>query len=363
MRILHILPSIRSGGVNSIVYSLASHQAKCGNKVDVFVGIPRFNHSYKKYNDAGVGVKYSKYNHTYDIRRIRELYHIMQAYDIIHVHLFPWQFYASIAHRMLNNNRPVLVTTEHNTYNNRRKYKLLRYFDRWMYQAFDRIISISDDTKHNLDEWLNDIELSNKDITITNGVDIDCYKTSVDTLSSELKLPQNSRVIVMVARLLPPKDPITLVKAISECPENVHVVFIGYGELEKEISEISETLGLHYRVHLLGIRNDIPSLIKGAHIGVLSTNWDGFGLVAVEYMAAGLPVLASDVDGLRNVVGRKDALFKPGDYHDLSRKINALLSSQQLYDEMKAYFKDRANIFSSDKMCKEYLNLYTSLLR
>lgn len=362
MKILHILPSIRSGGVATLVLDLVSFQVAHNNQVDVFVTRPGLNHMQPVFENIGATVDYSHYLNRNDPRHIWELKSKIKDYDIVHVHLFPDQLFVSIAKMLIKKkHRPILITTEHSTFNNRRKYKLFKVIDRWMYNQYNSIIAISDAAKSALDNWLHSQNLSTKTHTIVNGVDIAKFEQAQNKLKSVLSLPIGVKLVVMVARLAHPKDPLTLVKAISECPTNVNLAFIGYGPLEKEITQLAKNLNISERVHLLGLRNNVSELLKGCDIGVLSTNWDGFGLVAVEYMAAGMPVIASDVEGLRDVIGRKDALFAVGDYHQLANKINSLISSETLYNEQRNFFKNRANLFDVKLMCQKYTNHYLSL--
>ena len=365
MRILHILPSIRSGGVANVVYNLTSYQIKQGEDVTIFVSSSqhKFRTKEKDFVDLGANVIYSHLSRNYDPRHVKEFASVIRGFDIVHVHLFPNQLWVSMAYRSLpESERPVLLTTEHNTFNNRRRFPVLRHLDRYLYTPYSRIVSISESTKENLDRWLSSPAIAERDIVIQNGVDIETFRQARPVDFDDLNLPSDARLVIMVARLTPPKDPLTLVKAIKECPDNIHAVFIGYGPQESEIRKLSEKLLIEKRIHLLGLRNDVPSCLKRCDLGVLSTNWDGFGLVAVEYMAAGLPVLASDVDGLRDVIGNKDCLFPVGDYRTLAQKITGLLTDNEAYSAMKAYCHSRADVFSVGKMNREYLHLYKHLI-
>lgn len=362
MKILHVLPSIRSGGVATLVLDLVTFQVAHKNLVDVFVTRPELNHMQPIFENIGAKVDYSRYINRNDPRHIWELRSKIKDYDIVHVHLFPDQLYVSIAKTLIRiHNRPILITTEHNTFNNRRKYKLFQVIDRWMYNQYSSIIAISEASKSSLDKWLHSPKLSTKTYTIVNGVDIAKFELAPNRLKSILSLPAGAKLVVMVARLAHPKDPLTLVRAISECPLNVHLAFIGYGPMEDDITQLAKGLNICNRVHLLGLRNNVSELLKGCDIGVLSTNWDGFGLVAVEYMAAGIPVIASDVEGLRDVIGREDSLFSVGDYHQLAKRINSLISSETQYNEQRDFFKKRARLFDVKLMCQNYTNHYISL--
>lgn len=113
----------------------------------------------------------------------------------------------------------------------------------------------------------------------------------------------------------------------------------------------------------MGNCKDVPSLLKGCKLGILSTYWDGFGLVAVEYMAAGIPVIASDVDGLRDVVGKKDFLFKTGNAEELRDKILWLLKDSDVYQEAVSYSLANAQKYTIQKMVARYVDVYQNILK
>ena len=363
MRILHIVPGLRSGGVAQVVYDLSKSQCSKGWEVTILsMHKDGYDDNIQRFSEIGVKINIEIIKSRFDISVINRLKKIIINFDIVHVHLFPNQLYAAIASKLIRKNkRPKLITTEHNTWNNRRKYKVFRQLDRYMYSAYDKIVSISPQTYNNLSKWLNSKKLSNKIFNINNGVDINRFQINqTNSLRVILDIPENHKIITMIARMKHPKDPITLVKAAAMV-DKIDIVFIGDGELNDKIVEEAKKLGISKRVHVLGLRKDIPQLLAGCDIGCLSTKWDGFGLVAVEYMAAGLPVLVTDVPGLREVVGNKEALFSYQDHEMLGFKIDRLIKSPKYYADQKKYSLERCRLFDIKKMTSSYNNLYVEL--
>ncbi|MDE5759158.1 MAG: glycosyltransferase, partial [Allobaculum sp.] len=167
MKILHIVPSIRTGGVVSVLYNLVRYQTSMGDDVVIYVtrSDKRFRRLEPEFSEIGVDMYFSKYSKAYDPRHIGECRRLMKNADIVHVHLFPNQLWANIAYRTLTGkSRAALLTTEHNTFNNRRKYPLFRYFDRFLYAPYDSIVSISAPTKIAMDNWLGSVRISEKNI-------------------------------------------------------------------------------------------------------------------------------------------------------------------------------------------------------
>ena len=284
--------------------------------------------------------------------------------DVVHVHHFPNQLFTKIAIDLIpKKKRPALITTEHSTFNNRRKYSFLRAVDRWFYRSYDKICCISPQAYDNLNIWLSDSKLTDKIITINNGINIPKYSEAKNNLPEVLEnYDSNIFYAVMVACMDYPKDPLTVIKSLDFTPENVHLVFIGDGNLVESMKSEVNNMGISDRVHFLGLRSDVPELLKGCDVGVLSTKWEGFGLVAAEYMAAGLPVLVTNVEGLREVAGDRDSIFEYQDYNDLGEKITRLATDAGYYNEKKEHSSRQAKLFSAETMNKSYLKQYQDIL-
>ena len=121
-------------------------------------------------------------------------------------------------------------------------------------------------------------------------------------------------------------------------------------------------LELNNRTHFLGFRNDVPSLIKSSDIVIIPSEWEGFGIVAVEAMAAGKPVIASDVKGLNEVIDDAGILFPKGNQKLLEKNIVKLLSTSKIYDELVKKGKVRSEKFDIQVMTMKYLKLYRNNL-
>jgi len=229
-----------------------------------------------------------------------------------------------------------------------------------MYSRYRHVICISPDTETNLGKSLNTKEVPTS--VIYNGIDIVKYR---DASPADLqKTADGCHIALMqVAGFRYQKDQDTVIKSLCYLDEDIHLYLVGDGDRRKELAVLVATLGLGKRVHFLGIREDVPQLLKATDIVVMSSHWEGFGLAAVEGMAAGKPVLASDVEGLRDVVSGAGILFAHGDPKALADKINELLADRTLYDARVRSGRLRAENFDIHKMVKGYVGVYNSLMR
>jgi glycosyltransferase involved in cell wall biosynthesis len=280
------------------------------------------------------------------------------SYDVVHVHLFPAQLWVALASKLANATAP-LVTTEHNTYNRRRR-PIYRPMDRWMYAQYRFIASISEATTEALVRCLP--ELAGKARTCPNGIDVDSFASApASNKFALLSLPDHCPVILSVGRLEFQKDHETVIRAMSLI-QDAHLAVVGVGPRLEELESLARKLRVANRVHFLGQRTDVPQLMKAADVYVQSSRWEGFGIAALEAMASGLPVVASRVPGLAELVGDTGLLFEPGDHQQLAEHLATLINREELRARLAKAGQPRAAAFSFDRTLDCYENLYRELL-
>ena len=284
-----------------------------------------------------------------------KLIRFFKKYDIIHVHLFPVLYWTALA-KWLSKTNAVLIYTEHNTTNRRRRKFLFRFVDKFIYSMYSKIVAISFKAESNLREYLK--PNNSKILTINNGINL-----SVFTDASVANLSQDENIkIFMVARFHYPKDQKTLIESLLHLDSNVHLYFVGNGNSLTECKLLSENLKLKGRVHFLGIRSDVPNLLKAADIVVMSSGYEGLSLSSIEGMACGKPFIASDVDGLREVVSGAGILFKFGDSANLALNIQSLLDDKNYYNLVAERCMERAKLYDISKMVDSYMSVYSEVI-
>lgn len=370
MKILHVIDTLHVGGAeNLLVNSAPIFQNEYDCQIDVLI-ISNYNTYLKKQlSENGINTINLNSKNVYSPNNIFKIRNIIEKenYDIVHTHLFSSQLWTACAQKLIRkNSKTKFITTEHNTYNRRRNFKALKWLDKYLYSRYSSIISISEDTKSNLIKWLEPQKSDlHKFKVIDNGIPLKKYMDASPVKLKEIipSLPDyNIKVVCMVSRFSEQKDHATLVKAIKKLPEDVHLLLIGSGS-DKEINKsrlLVSKLKIEKRVHFLGIRNDVEKILKISDVMVLSSNWEGFGLVAVEGMAAGLPVVVSDVSGLNNVVKDEDLKFRLGNSNELAGILSRLLSDSKFYKAKREYSINRCKDFSIDNYVSNIMNEYRS---
>jgi glycosyltransferase involved in cell wall biosynthesis len=284
--------------------------------------------------------------------QIVRLAKLFQGFDIVHSHIFPSQLWVAAA-RKLSPADVKLVTTEHNPDNNRRGKRLWYWPDRWMYAQYDIIVCNSQATE---DAVIGEApDSSGRTKVIPNGVDFGRFASLRRTRHS------GPLTAIFVARLEPQKDHRTLLSALNRLPA-LRLQLIGDGSLRRELESLVNESGLRDRVEFLGWRDDIPELLNAADIYVHATHSDGFAISMVEAMAAGLPVVASNVPGLSGVLGDAGLLCKPEDPAELAAQLSRLMNDAALRDELSRRARNRAQQFSIDATVASHAELYQSLV-
>ncbi len=369
MRILHIINDLRVGGAERLLVDLTPRLAA---EPDISVDVvalgpspsPSFLEETLVKSDAIPTTLHPAEVRLRSFKQAGLLAERMQqgdGYDLVHVQLFPAQLWAAIAvSRLPARKRPVLITTEQNTYNRRRK-ALFRPLDTWMYGRFDHIIAISQGTEDALVEWVP--ACKGRIHIIPNAIEVSRFVnvTPADKTAT-LGVSGDTPVAVCVGRLETQKDHATLLTALAQVP-GLHLALVGDGELRPELEAQTKSLNLTDRVHFLGRRGDIPSLLAMSDIYVQPSRWEGFGIAAVEAMASGLPAVLSDVPGLREVVDDAGLRFPVGDAAALADRLNQLLRNPDEGKRLGALGRERSQQFSLENCTAAHVALYKEAVR
>lgn len=189
--------------------------------------------------------------------------------------------------------------------------------------------------------------------TLYNRIDLQAVQSeqlSRSVARQALGLPSQAWVIGNVGRLHPDKDQETLIRAFADAlptlPDNSLLVIVGEGRLEATLKALVAELGIAEQVRFLGHVPQARRYFRAFDMFALSSDHEPFGMVLLEAMAAGLPVVCSDCGGGREVVGESGELFTFGDWHALSAILRNVASVQQgelerLREDMRGRLESR----------------------
>ena len=281
-----------------------------------------------------------------------------EAPDLIHTHLVHADFYGAMASRRLG---IPFVSTRHS--NDRYLLGPFRYVDRAFATGVSRIIAIS----HAVRSFLIRSGLPAGRIeTVHYGLD-DLPEARSEKSPPEAGIPSGAPLVLAVGRLTEQKDHATALRAFAEArqrsPEAV-LAILGIGPLESEIRQLVEELGIGDAVFLPG-RLEIADWLEAADLLLHSSVWEGFGMVLLEAMLARLPIAATRVSAVPEVVadGETGLLVESGDWRGLGQAVSRLLTEPTISTRMGAagYHRVRRR-FSVERMTSRTAALYESVL-
>lgn len=357
MKILQIIDSLDTGGAEKLLTELVPIVNKSGYEVDILLLNGKITPFYEEIMDTKTCQIFSLGNSFYNPLYIFKIIPYLRKYNIIHVHLFPAQYFTVFA-KLLSFSKCKLIFTEHSTDNKRMNKSWFKPIETFIYSKYTKVIGITEQvcqvlhTKQNLPK--------EKIVKIENGININKINEARAYEREDFGYTNSCKLIVMVAGFREQKDHATLIRAFVSLPIHYKLVLIGDGDRRNEIQSLVAKLHLINRVNFLGVRKDVYNIMKMCDIAVLSSHWEGFGLAAAEAMACGIPVIVSNVPGLAQVVNGAGLLFQQGNVMDLKTNI-LLLEDPCRYDSIKKKCRERAMKYDISLMIDKTLNLYESL--
>jgi glycosyltransferase involved in cell wall biosynthesis len=234
-----------------------------------------------------------------------------------------------------------------------------------MLRRIDVIVAIS---KQIGDFYINQLGLDKRKVHfISNGIDLERFKNvNGDQVRKDLNINEDEIILGMVANIRPEKNHKCLISAfniVSEETENVRLLLVGVdfmnGEIHRFVSD-----RMKEKVLFLGLRKDVPNILKALDIFCLPSIYEGLPLTLLEAMACGVPVIGADVLGINEVIKNNvnGLLFSNNDEKKLANLIKMLLNDSDLRKRISQEgrsFVER--YYSLDDKIKEYDQLFDAV--
>ena len=292
--------------------------------------------------------------------------------DVLHVHGPRAALWGRLAALGLGGRGPTVVYTVHALaapHEPGPRRAVLLGIERALARRTDRFIAVSAAQKREIVSAA--IAPPERVAVIHNGVDVDRYAPRDDAgatrgaMRRALDIPPDAPLATMVCRLYRPRDWDTLLIAWRQMRETLpeaRLLIVGDGPDRPRIEALVAGLWLGEHVTLAGMREDVPEILAASDLLVHATaGWEGMPLSILEAMAAGLPVVASDVGGIAEAVahGETGRLVPPGSPAALARALHALLADSATREAMGARALERAaERFSLPRMLAATASVY-----
>lgn len=235
----------------------------------------------------------------------------------------------------------------------------------------DAVVAVSQATA----ESLNRFYPSQKIHVVYNGLELKSF--TIDRamarcyIAEQIHLPPDAHYVLSVAHLVPRKGHehgVAVMAELTSKVPDVHLMVAGRLDNTEYAQKVRATIreyGLEDKVHLLGLRTDIPWLLGGADVLLHTATQEAFGRVLIEAMAAGLPVVAFAVDGVHEIIvpGKTGYLVPPGDVAGMADALRSLLIAPDKAVEMGHLGRERVeNLFRADRTAAQIAQIIESLL-
>ena len=299
--------------------------------------------------------------HPFDLLRLRDFLYECQP-DIVHTFLLTGSLYGRFAALMAR--VPVVIGTEVNVYE--RKHALHARAERWLMRDTDAVVASAESVR---DFYIRQVKADPAKVeVIYNAVDWAQLQATVsrDEMRASVEVPAGAPLLTIIARLTEQKGHRILLDAMARTDlAHAYLLVVGDGPLRDVLERQAANLGLSARVRFLGARRDLGNILAATDVFVMPSFWEGLPLAMVLAMGAGLPVVATRVAGIPEVVqdGVTGLLVPPGDSGELgaalSRVVNGDTTRVLLGQAARAFVRPR---FGVDGYVNAITALYDRLL-
>ncbi len=357
------------GGVAVHMHDLALHLRELGHEVAIITN-NRKTGKETELNEAGitlvkvpgftlgsVGINMSVFSHN-----ARSMIPYIRGYDVVHgQHAFtPLALKAVSAGRMVG--KATLLTTHSINYENSPVIKALAritfpYYRYYLHNPH-RIIAVSRASKEFIRRFTQvPVEV------IQNGVNVGFFDIPLSKEEAREKLGLGEKVVLYVGRLEPRKGVSTLINAMKHVDGTLLIA--GQGSMLPLLRERAKLLGISDRVRFLGKveYSRLPIYYRASDVFVLPSLSEAFGIVLLEAMASGTPVIGTQVGGIPEIIDGCGLLVPPGDANKLAEAINFVLSNQNVEKRLARLGKQRVEtIYDWSVVVRKVVALYRDVL-
>ena len=364
MHILHIIESLEFGGAEKIVVHLANRLCK-SEKVSVCLTKRKGELLDSLDKDIDVYFLDAGEGNSLKTPRILRKMLVEKRVDVLHSHDWGVYLEAALAVRKCSNVR--LIHTVHGQYTeygkgfkSRLKIMLRHFLERRAQKYTSKVVSVSNSIR---DYIVRDIGFETEKVkTIHNGI-----ASLNGSKRQSIDFTENRAIkLVSVGRIAAIKNFPLLInafKTVLKTIDNIELTIIGDGPEMDTLSAMVKKLELTSRVNLLGFQKNVDYHISQSDIFILSSDYEGISIAALEAMSLGVPIIATNVGGMPEMVleGKTGILVPKGSVNQLAAAIIALAQSpENIYKFGFSGMKHFENNFHEDVVIEQYKEVYQS---
>ena len=365
IKVCYLIGQLGKGGAEKQLYELI----KGINRKEfdpLVISLSQGGHWGKEIRKLNIQLTELQRRKSFEFARLFKLIKILKAEkpDIVHSYMFSANSYGRIA--AIIGRVPLIIASERNVAEvGKDKGKFDIYIDKLLAAFSQGIICNSDKASSSLVEKYS---FNRKKVfTVHNGIDINDFLKQRNYSSSK---KSKRKVIGTVGSLCPQKNHrlfLDMAKIVLERSENKQIKFliIGRGPLRNELERYSKGLSIEANVVFTGEREDILELLQSMDVFVMTSLYEGLPNAIIEAMAAGVPVVATDVGGNSELVINRETGFlcRSNDAKALVEKVIGLISNENAAQQLGKKGREKiVKEFTVEKMVNQTENIYRELL-
>ena len=284
-----------------------------------------------------------------------------ERFDVLHAHMFGSNLWGTIVARLAG--VPAVIAHEHTwSYEGQR---MRRFLDGYVIgRLATRFVSVSSADRERMIQIEHVPE--RKAVTIPTAY-IPRPSSGDGDLRADLGVPADAPLVGTICQLRPQKRLDVLVDAfalVTQRRPDAHLVIVGHGPEQEGLERRVSAIGLEGQVHVPGTRTDVATILRAYDVAVMSSDFEGLPLFALECMAHRVPLVATAVGGLPDLIddGRTGLLVPRRDPHALAEGLVGLLDDAPRREAMAAAAHERLGNFTIERAAERFEHLYDELL-
>ena len=356
MKIVQVIPYFCFGGAETMCENLTYALKKLGHSVTVVCLLPERTPISERMERAGIRVRYLDKKLGLDLSMIQKLTKLFREEkpDVVHTHLNVLKYTAPAAKLA---GVPRCVHTIHNVADKEAEGRASGIISGFVFRKGWSIpVALSPLVHQSVMDYYG---LKAEQIpTVFNGVPLNrCIPRETYVLGEKA-------VLVHVGRFNVQKNHSGLLEAfrlLQQQISNAELWLLGDGELREQMEEYALRLGIRDRVRFLGSQENVYPYLHDADVFVLPSRYEGMPMTVIEAMGTGLPIVASNVGGIPDMVeDGESGLLTTGAPEDVARCCAALLSDENLRQRLGRRARAESERFSAEEMARSYCRVYES---
>lgn len=359
-KILYLINSLSVGGAEKMLLDLCKNLPK--DRFEIAVGtVMGGGQLEEEYRETGVELfLYTKQTKLgFDV--IKNFKKVIKQFkpDIIHTHLLSADTWGRIAAKQLRH--PLVVTTEHNR--NLEEGPFVKSIKHFLSFFTSVIVASSDAIK---EYQITKERILKKKIRVINyGIDLEKYPFRGVKVA---RYGENHLKFTTIGRLAHQKGQRFLIEAMAKLDDDypeIYCEIAGGGDRKEVLMDVAKRVHVEDKINFLGVVDDVTAVLNNTNIFVLPSLYEGLGIVLLEAMSVGVPIIASDIPAVNELIRDEETglLFESENSDDLVERIIYLLKNPELQAEMIENARTLVEeSYSVERMVKEYDGLYRDLL-